>query len=74
MKNIIYVKLLNEGVDVYRPVLSQHIEGDIYQIGGDEAYDNEDEIWEYSPGSYVVVKKMNLEGRDVFVAIKNYIV
>ena len=67
MKNI-YVRLLEEGVEVYRPVPAIEKGNNIYEIQGYDIYDCEDEIWEFAPGSCVVVKEQLLSGGMVLVA------
>ena len=48
----IYVGLLDEGTDVWRPVLAEQIGPNIFQIP-QETEIPEEEIWEYQPGSKV---------------------
>lgn len=69
MENIIYVRLLGEGVQVYRPVPASQITSDVYVIGGADIYDPEDEEWEFPPGTHVVVEARVLEGEAALVAI-----
>ena len=69
MVNTIYVRLLREGVQVYRPVPASQIALDVYVIGAYEDYDPEDEEWEFLPGTHVVVEKRVLEGETVLAAI-----
>lgn len=69
MGNTIYVRLLGEGVQVYRPVSSLQITSNVYVIGGYEAYDPEDEEWEFIPGTLVVVEERVFEGEAILVAI-----
>jgi hypothetical protein len=66
---IIYVKLLDEGVMVYRPVPAIKKENNIYEIQGYDIYDVEDEIWEFPPGNCVLVEQQILNGEKVLVAI-----
>ena len=54
MFNTIYVKLLDEGCNVYRPVLSKLLDNNIYLIGQRE--DN-DEKWEFEPNEIVEVEE-----------------
>jgi hypothetical protein len=68
---IIYVKLLDEGVQVYRPVPAIMKADNIYEIQGYDIYDIEDEIWEFGPGSCVFVEQQMLNGEAVLVAISN---
>lgn len=51
--NEVYVNLLNEGIDVVRPVFAEHIADDIYWLADDEEYDPDIEEWEFPPGSVV---------------------
>jgi hypothetical protein len=73
MKINIYVKLLNEGSLVYRPVPAKAMGDNIYQLGGIELYDPEDELWEFMPGTLIEVEMRNLEGEQKLVAIKEKI-
>ena len=66
-----YVRLLGEGVQVYRPVPALKKASNVYVIGGVDIYDPEDEEWEFLPGTHVVVEKRMLEGESVLVAIAN---
>jgi hypothetical protein len=70
MERNIYIQLLEEGTKVYRPVPAIEIENNIYEIQGFEIYDPEDETWEFTPGTYVLVEEQNLDGENVFVAIQ----
>jgi len=51
----IYVRLLNEGVDVYRPVKAIEIDSNTYKIEGDHvsAYKNDLEEWEFRKNDVV---------------------
>jgi len=69
MKNTVYVRLLGEGVQVYRPVSASQTTFDVYIIGDADIYDPEDEEWEFLPGTRVVVEERVLEGKVVLVAI-----
>ncbi len=69
MKNTVYVRLLNEGVQVYRPVSALQTGINIYELRGADIYNPEDEEWEFLPGSRVVVEERILEGQKALVAI-----
>ncbi len=73
MKKNIYVRLLGEGTVVYRPVLAIEISENLYKIQGKEIHDPDDEAWEFLPESVVVVQRQELEGEQVFTAIKGQI-
>jgi hypothetical protein len=61
MRNqIIYVRLLNEGAEVFRPVLSQELKPMVFVLGADE-YDPDDEEWEYPPGTLVYAEAHGFE-------------
>lgn len=65
----VYVRLLNEGVNVYRPVPASPVSASIFLLGGSDIYDPEDEEWEFLPGSLVIVEERILAGESVLVAI-----
>jgi hypothetical protein len=59
----IYVALLDEGVDVWRPVRAEHTGGDVYRILP-QSYDREIESWQFQPGDHVVCELIDSsEGR-----------
>lgn len=64
----IYVKLLNEGTEVYRPVLAKRINESVYFIPDTAIHDVDDETWEYPPGSRVQVTQRLLSGELKLVA------
>ena len=68
MKKYIYIKILNEGTLVYRPVLSEQIENDLYKVGGESFYNSDLEEWEFMPGSIVKVAENLLVGEMVLIA------
>lgn len=72
MKKIIYVKLLGEGTEVYRPVPAVEVEKGIFRIMFLNNYDSEDETWEFLPGTFVLVKEKKLSGENVLIAVKEH--
>jgi hypothetical protein len=46
----VYVALVGEAVDVWRPVAAEHVTGDAYRLCGPVP---EDEVWEFQPGEVV---------------------
>ena len=70
IEQIIYIQLLEEGTKVYRPIKAVEITQDVYRILESNEYDAEDEIWEFLPGSNVMVEEKILSGKSVLVAIK----
>jgi hypothetical protein len=52
IKETIYIYLLDEGVDVWRPVEAMHIKDDLYRITSINP-DDENEKWQFSTGDLV---------------------
>ena len=46
----VYVALLEEGIDVWRPVAARHVRDDEYQLGGPVP---DGEVWQFQPGEVV---------------------
>ena len=65
----IYIYLLNEGTDAWRPVDAIVLGEGIYEIPRD-AIVPEDEDWEFLPGSMVRCAIKRLSGRDCMTAIE----
>ena len=65
----IYIRLLDEDIDVWRPVKAKKdVTGNAYLILEEEI--PEDENWEFPPGSLVRVEQRVLENGPVLVADK----
>ncbi len=64
----IFVKLLDEGTNVYRPVNAEKLAENIYMILNNNAYDRDSERWEFEPGASVKTEGMILEGELSIVA------
>ena len=64
----IYIRLLNEGTEVYRPVPSLQQGDNIYKVFGNDIYDPNDETWEFLPGSVVICEQRQLSGEICLVA------
>jgi hypothetical protein len=62
----IYIALLDEGVDVWRPVEAQR-EGDYYRIVGSGP---ETEKWAFGPGSLVRCEQRELSEGPALVAVE----
>lgn len=57
------MKLLDEGIEVWRPVRAEHLHDNIYSIA-EQSYDRETENWEFEPGAEVVCELIDMyEGR-----------
>jgi hypothetical protein len=65
----IYVKLLEEGIDVKRPVNAKHCRDNIYEILPDD--DDNDEVWEFLPGTIVKCEwTLTSDGEKVLLAVE----
>jgi hypothetical protein len=65
----IYVRLLDEGTDVFRPSAAVALGGDVYELLRPESYDPEDERWEFEPGSRVhALPRQGAEGEYLIAA------
>lgn len=51
----IYVRLIDEVVDVWRPVEAEPLHGESYTIS-EQPYDRATEAWEFEPGDIVVAE------------------
>jgi hypothetical protein len=66
-RDMICVALLDEGIDVWRPVEAQRLSPDTWLII-DQGYDPGIERWEFEPGTAVRCRKENGDGREILVA------
>jgi hypothetical protein len=64
----VFVHLLNEGVDVWRPVHAQHVHGNVYKLA-DQPYDRETETWEFDPGDEVVCELIDACESRILAAV-----
>jgi hypothetical protein len=55
----VYVALLDENVDVWRPAQAEHVGGDLYRLTGEQP---DDEVWPFSPGDVVRCQLRSLSG------------
>ncbi len=62
----IYVALLNEGVDVWRPMRAEHLGGNVYRIVA-QPYNREIESWQFEPGDEVVCEMIE-SGKERILA------
>lgn len=62
----IFMPLLNEGVDVWRPVDATHVSSDTYRIEG-AIPDHED--WAFAPGSVVRCERKMLSRGERLTAV-----
>ncbi|MGC3998590.1 MAG: hypothetical protein QM767_14460 [Anaeromyxobacter sp.] len=65
----VYVRLLGEGIEVYRPAPATPVGADAVLLLEPEGYDAADEEWEFTPGTLVRVERRVLGGSDTLVAV-----
>jgi hypothetical protein len=66
----VYVRLLDEGVNVWRPVPAYRIDQRTYALLRSDDYDPDDETWEFPPGSVVECENRRLSDGDVVAAVR----
>lgn len=64
----VYVRLLDEGVDVWRPVPAIDLGNRRYRLLATGDYDPETETWEYLPGTTVMGEVQVKSGGQIMVA------
>lgn len=64
----IYVALLDEGTDVWRPVDAEELRDGLFRIVSANS-NPEDERWEFESGSFVRCKQRQLSEGSVLVAV-----
>jgi len=65
----IYVRLLGEGTNVYRPALGVIQRPGVALLLPPPDYDADDEDWEFKPGTVVRFESRALEGQQVQIAV-----
>lgn len=69
MNQDIYVYLLDEGVDVWRPAHAIVLENGLFQILPTSDYNPDNERWEFPPGSIVKAIWKDMEHGKALVAV-----
>lgn len=62
----IYMPLMNEGTDVWRPVEATHLLADAFRVEGEMPHDEE---WAFAPGTVVRCEHRTLEGEVSLTAV-----
>lgn len=65
---IVHIRLLDEGVDVWRPALAVALEEDVYRLADQPI--PETEHWEFGPGDEVVTSRRGTGEEAVLVAVR----
>ena len=65
----VFVSLLDEGVDVWRPVRAKRLRGNVYRIV-DGPYAREIETWQLEPGDAVVSELIDSDDGPILAATR----
>ena len=65
----VYVRLLNEGADAFRPTQAEKLPSGGYRLLPTPDYDPEDEHWEFAPHETVICDRIKLHGGERIVAV-----
>jgi hypothetical protein len=68
-RTTVYVKLLDEGIDAWRPVLAEDLGQRRYRLLPTDDYDPDDETWEFPPGTVAICEPRQLSDGVYLVAI-----
>jgi hypothetical protein len=71
MSEPIFVKLLDEGVDVWRPVQAERVSYGVYRIV-DQPHDRDIEMWEFGPGEAVVCELIESSDGQILAATRSF--
>lgn len=63
----VYVELPDEAVQVWRPVLAEHVGKDVYRIA-EQPYERENERWQFEPGETVNCGSMETDEGTILAA------
>lgn len=65
----IYVSLLDEGVDVWRPVRAERLHSNQYRIA-QQPYDRAIETWQFEPGDEVICEMVKTSDGLILAATR----
>jgi hypothetical protein len=68
--DIVFVRLLEDGTDVMRPVPAVYISEDFYRLSATVDYDPEFETWEFPPNSKVRCERQEFGSDRILVAVE----
>ncbi|MEZ4287767.1 MAG: hypothetical protein R3A47_06400 [Polyangiales bacterium] len=66
----VFVQLLNEGTVVFRPTWARPLAPSVVELLTPEDYDQDDEEWEFKPGSIVKIETRFVDGEEIYVAVR----
>ncbi len=68
-KVTVYVRMLDEGTDVFRPTQAERLSTGAYRLLPTPDYDPDDENWEFMPHETVRCERMKLAAGERLVAV-----
>jgi hypothetical protein len=71
MADQIYIPLLDEGVDVWRPAPAWKIGPETYIVLRPDDYDPSSETWQFPPGSTVIAKHRQTSEGNILAAVRS---
>ena len=69
MTETIYMPLLDEGTACWRPVPALRVATDTYVVLRPDGYDDDDEHWQFPPGSVVKTANRQTDQGDILAAV-----
>ncbi len=67
----IYISLLTEGVDVWKPVQAEHLHDNVYRIVN-QPYNRAIETWQFEPGDEVECQLITTCDGEIFAAVRKF--
>jgi hypothetical protein len=64
----VFVRLLNEGIDVWRPTTGEVATPSTVRLSATPDYDSDDEQWEFLPGALVECEQRTFQGGETALA------
>jgi hypothetical protein len=65
----IFVSLMDEGVDVWRPVQAEQLHDNVYRIA-EQPYDRDLETWQFEPGYEVICEVIDASEGPILAAVR----
>lgn len=66
--SVVYVRLLEEGTSVYRPVHAVSLGAGSYRLEAPTSGDDPEDVWEFPRGSVVTCEPRLIEDEELLVA------
>jgi hypothetical protein len=66
----IYVALIGENINVWRPIQAEHLDGNLHRIVNQQ-YDREIESWQFKPGEVVECEIVESSNGRILAATKS---